>query len=256
MIAEIPIEEFSNAIDRCATDALWEACIDCPPVDAFALAERLGLAVMSDGRLDARASVVRWPSGGHPPGAPSGAIALRPEPRRERRHWAVAHEVGETLAERVFTSLGLGPRETPPSSREKVANTLAGRLLVPKRWLTGVLRENDADLYALKAIFSTASHELLAQRVLDVAETPLVVTIRDHGATTWRRSNFAGPVPQVCTLERRCAGWAHERGEVAWVDRHDSLADPGSSWVLRARCWPVHEPLWRREVLFTDALIA
>jgi hypothetical protein len=256
MLAEIPVEEFSATIDRCAIDALWEACIDSPPVDAFALAERLGLAVTSDGRLDARASVVRWPDVGQLGGVPSGTIALRREPRRERRHWAVAHEIGETLAGRVFTSLGLDPREAPPSTRERVANAPAGRLLVPKRWLAGVLRDNDADLYSLKAIFSTASHELLAQRVLDIAESPLVVTVRDHGSTTWRRSNLAGPVPETCTLERRCAGWAHERGEVAWVDRHDSLADPASSWVLRARCWPIHEPLWRREVLFTDVATA
>ncbi|MGL4511602.1 MAG: ImmA/IrrE family metallo-endopeptidase [Lacipirellulaceae bacterium] len=256
MLAEVSVEEYSATLDRCAADALWEACIDAPPVDAFALAERLGMAVTSDNRLDARGRVVRWPGGVEHPDALRGAIALRPEPRRERRHWAVAHEVGETLAARVFSSVGLDPREAPPSSRERVANALAGRLLVPKRWLAALVRDNDADLCSLKATFSTASHELLARRLLDVVESPLVVTVRDHGATTWRRANFTGPVPAVSALERRCAGWAHERSEVAWVDRHDAQDDPASVWVLRARCWPVHEPLWRREVMFTDALVS
>ena len=44
-------------------------------------------------------------------GGSRATILLRPEPRHERRHWAVAHEIGEHVAHRVFAGWGADPRE-------------------------------------------------------------------------------------------------------------------------------------------------
>ena len=44
MLAEIPDDEFAAAIDACAAEALWEAAVTKPPVDALAVAELAAVA--------------------------------------------------------------------------------------------------------------------------------------------------------------------------------------------------------------------
>src|SRR6476660_6712591 len=133
MIHEIPDEELSTALDACVDDVLWEAAIEGPPVDAAMVAGRLGLIVAADNRLPCRAQFVRL-------GAPAaanggqGTIVVGPAERPERRQWAVAHEIGESIAHHVFARLGLRPRTIAPEDRECVANHFAQCLLLPRRW--------------------------------------------------------------------------------------------------------------------------
>ena len=129
MIADVPVEQCTAALDRCAADLLWEAGIDQPPVDAFRLARRLRIGITCDETLTNRARLVRLDS--VPAEQKRGVIVLGPEAREERRHWAVAHEVGEATAHRVYETLGVHPYETAPMTREGVANALAARLLLP-----------------------------------------------------------------------------------------------------------------------------
>ena len=82
-----------------------------------------------DDRQQGRARYVRL--GSHRAARPKATILLRPDPRCERRQWAVAHEIGEHVAHRVFHLLGIDPREAAPDRRERAANHLAGRLLLP-----------------------------------------------------------------------------------------------------------------------------
>ena len=165
---------------------------------------------------------------------------LRPEPRRERRQWAIAHEIGEHLASRVFALLGVDPGEAPANVREQVANQVAGRLLLPTEQFLADARACDWNLCELKQRYDTASHELIARRMLDFS-IPLIVTIFDHARITWRRSNLPGRVPRLTAWEERCWRQAHETGlpQVA--------TERGSS----VQAWPVHEPDWKREILRT-----
>ena len=98
-----------------------------PPVDALTLARALHLSVAWDERQSGRGRIVRLSEFA---GTPSrGSILLRPDPRLERQQWAVAHEIGELFASRVFDQLGIDPRKAPAGARETLANQLAGRLL-------------------------------------------------------------------------------------------------------------------------------
>ena len=100
-------------------------------------------------------------------GPSRATILLRPEPRFERRQWAVAHEIGEHVACRVFALWGVDPRETQANAREHVANNLAGRLLLPTAWFAADAVACGWDLLGLKARYRTASHELIARRMLE-----------------------------------------------------------------------------------------
>ncbi|MEQ8846236.1 hypothetical protein [Botrimarina sp.] len=243
MLAELPLQEYLATLDRCAEDLLWEAGVGAPPIDAFRVAQRLGIAVVSDARMLTRARFARLAS--ESPCGVVETIALAPECREERRHFAVAHEVGEAHAVRVYQMLGVEPAEAGPRAREAIANALAGRLLAPRRWLVGVWRESGGDLLEVKSVFATASHELLARRLLECVPASMVVTITDNGRVAWRGWNLPGPAPPRSPTEIECQRQAQQEERPVWFDDVPSRA---ARRIACVRCWPVYEPGWRREI--------
>jgi hypothetical protein len=141
--------------------------------------------------------------------------------------------------------LGVAPSDAAFSAREHVANRLAGCLLLPRQWLIADGAAVEWDLYALKSRYITASHELIARRMLDLPPA-VIVTIADHGKITWRRGNSAARTPPMTPPERDAWRAAHELGQPARCEARE--LPPG---VEDVRAWPVHEPEWRREIVRT-----
>ncbi len=238
MLPEIAPEELAAAVYDLATQLLAEAGILGPPVDAFQLARALGITVALDGVQAGRARFVRLARGTR---TLVPTILLRPDPRAERRHWAVAHEVGEHAVWRLFAALQVDPREATPNAREQAANWLAGHLLVPQAWLAVDGPACDWDLLELKARYRTVSHELIARRMLDFP-APVVVTIFDQRQLTFRAGNRGSRRPPLSSIETRCWQEAHRS------DRPAQCAEENR----RVRAWPIHEAHWKREILRTD----
>lgn len=243
MLAEIPLEQVRDALDGIAAEILADAEIHAPPVDALAAAARLGLVVARDAIAATRARLVRF-DGISKNARP--AILLADEPRPERRQFAVAHEIGEAEAHRVFAALGVDPREAAPGAREAVANRLASCLLLPRSWFAADGAAYEWDLFELKARYATASHELIARRMLEMAPA-IIVTLWDQGRPVWRRSNVAGRTPSLSPAERDAWRTAHECGLPARCD-----ASELPKGVVDVRAWPVHEPEWKREIARTE----
>lgn len=239
MSTEIATEQFSAALDRLAADVLAEAGVESPPVNAFELAARLELTVAVDDDQSGRARCVRLMRRSR--AGAKGAILVRSEDRVERRQWAVAHEIGEHFAARVFCDLGIDLRDVAPEARERVANQLAGRLLLPAEWFGTDAAACDWDLPALKALYATASHELIARRMLEFPP-PIVVTIFDQGRVTLRRGNLHGRAPPLSPLERDCWRAVHSTG----------LPDERAARGVHVRGWPVYEANFKREILRTS----
>ncbi|HYO24417.1 MAG TPA: ImmA/IrrE family metallo-endopeptidase [Lacipirellulaceae bacterium] len=239
MLAESPVDQIRDALEQTAVEVLAEAGIGAPPVDMFKLAARLGLTVARDGWGETRARFVQL---GGPPGPARPTILLADEPRVERRHWALAHEVGEYAAHRVFAELGVDPAEPAEGAREAVANRLAGCLLLPRRWFLADGYAVDWDLFELKSIYATASHEMIARRMLEMPPR-VIVTMWDQGRQAWRRGNGSCGRPAPLTTPERDA-WriAHGVGEPARCDPGDLPEE-----ISDVRAWPVHEPHWKRE---------
>lgn len=232
MLPEIPSEEYAACLDAVAEQLLREARIEAPPVDAFTVARGLGITVARDDRQRGRARFVRLQ--GHRGGTPRATILLRSDPRSERRQWAVAHEIGEHAAWRVFCVLGADPGEVASDARETVANHLAGRLLLPQAWFAEDGPAENWDLGALKERYRTASHELIARRMLEFP-APIIITIFDQGRLFLRRSNLPGVVPPPSEEETRQQQAARATG----FPQTDTAV----------RCWAIHEPGWKREIL-------
>jgi len=226
-------DELNTALDTVVAELLAAAGVTEPPVDALQLARELTLTVAYDARQSGRARIVQLAPQTFAP----ATILLRPEPRAERRQWAVAHELGETCTARLFELLDLDP-QAMPGRRETFANLLAGRLLLPTPWFAPAATEYFWNLRELKTIFATASHELIARRMLDL-EPPIVVTVFDQGQITWRKTNVPGRLPPLSKLEQNCQQTAARTG-------HDADGSD-TNWDVTA--WAIHEANWRREIL-------
>jgi hypothetical protein len=242
MLSEIPTDEFAAALDACASEVLWEAGIEEPPVDATLVAERIGLVVAHNDALVCRGRLVQLAD---PRGASAGqgTIVVGPAERPERFEWAVAHEIGESVAFRVFAALGIRPDDAPENAREQVANHLASCLLLPRSWFAADGPLLDWDLVALKNRYTTASHELIARRMLQLPP-PIVITLCDLGRVRWRRGNLTARPARL--LPEEAAVWrrTHETGETA-----SAILDPEQTGLESIHAWPIHEPGWKREIL-------
>lgn len=236
MFPDLTREELAAGLDEIVEKLLEEAGISKPPVDAAAVARALGIVVAVDDRQDGRARYVRLSGRGS--GRPRAAILIRPEPRRERRQWAVAHEIGEHAAHRVFARFGVDPRETAPNAREQVANWLAGRLLLPTVWFLADAAACGWDLFILKARYDTASHELIARRMLE-CRPAVVISIFDQRRISFRRSNVSDRAPPPLPGEMECWRGVHDRCHPVRT-REDAGLIQG---------WPIHEEGWKREIL-------
>jgi hypothetical protein len=238
VLPEITPYDCAQALDDAAEELLAEASVSGPPVDAFAVAAACRFSVALDDEQQGRARFVRLKR--RAADRDAGAILIRSDPRAERLQWAVAHELGEALAEQVFRRLGVRPAETAADMREQVANALASHLLLPSRWFRAFGVRAEWDLLRLKRRFSTASHELIARRMLDF-EPPAILTVFDHGRVTWRRTAARRP-PRLSAAELQCWRRTHETAEPERIEQQG----------LVIRAWAVHEPEWKREILRTD----
>src|SRR5947209_20402179 len=115
MLSEIPEDEFTAALDACASEALWEAGVAAPPVDALTVAEGLKLVVARDFAMPYRGRFVRLADRDGDGGGGQGTIVVGVAERPEREQWAVAHEIGESIAYRVFERLGVAFDEALPT---------------------------------------------------------------------------------------------------------------------------------------------
>jgi predicted transcriptional regulator len=232
MIPEISQEELSAALDSVAADVIQRIALEGSAVDAVAVARSLGLTVVWDDHQSSRAR--RATIGG---GEGIASIFVRHDPRPEREQWAVAHEVGESLAEKVFVQLGIDPQEAPRGAREQIANAIAGRILLPREWFGADADACGWDLIELKERYATASHELIARRMLDFS-TPVIIAVYDQNRLSWRKSNAGNRAPKPSSQEIECRLRASETGKPV------SMAGPPS-----IRVWPIHEPQWKREIV-------
>lgn len=238
MLAHITPEELNDALDSVVADLLTFGAVTTPPVDALAVAGRLGIVIARDDQQSGRARIARLNGSSTDSIHARSSIFVKHEPRAERQQWAVAHELGEYQAEALFRRVGVSPVEAAPATREQCANLIANRLLLPTDWFRECGTAVDWNLRQLKRCFQTASHELIARRMLDLGP-PSVMAIMDQGKLTWRRGSLGGRLPVWSPLERRVWEQVHCNGHDA-----EQVASP---W--RVRIWPVHEPDWKREII-------
>ena len=231
MREDLTREEVTHAVDQLVAELLDAAGVTEPPVDAIKLAQaHLGMIVCLDNRQPQRGRAQR--------SAGQKQIYLRPEPTEERHQWTVAHEIGEHMKTKLLERLSIEPQETRAMAGESLANLFAHHLLVPSEWYASDVPAVEYDLLVLKKRYRTASHEVLALRMLDLPAS-CIITIIDNDHIHKRRSN-AWPVrKELAPPEEKCRTWVNKHGKPR------SIRDDG--WTVQG--WPVHQTAWKREIL-------
>ncbi|GAB4151884.1 MAG: hypothetical protein Tsb009_27490 [Planctomycetaceae bacterium] len=223
--------EWDSAVDEISGELLRNAGVTSPPVNALDIAHSAKISVVVDRSLRVR--------GRHKRIGGRSTIFIRPELRTERLQWTIAHELGEAVAWRVAERV-YAFDEVSPRDREAIANRFASRLLLPTNWFLADVERMDCDLIGLKRRYQTASHELIAYRLLDLP-IPTTITIFDQGKLSRRKCNAHSSVPRIQRIERICALETHERNQ-ACVIQEDGIS---------VQCWPIHESDWKREIMRT-----
>jgi Zn-dependent peptidase ImmA (M78 family) len=223
------------AIDDAVDCVLRRAKVSRPPIDAIHVATALGFRLLWDNAQSGRARIAAVRSARR--GRPQTVIYLRPDPRIERLQWAVAHELGESFAGKLLSRSDEASEESRPDRREQLANCFATRLLLPTNWFAAAAEDLEHDLLLLKDRFATASHELIARRMLDLP-IQVAISIFDNGELTFRRWNREGRIPSPEARELASRREAAENGRPVQTRS-----------VIRIDAWPIHEPEWRREIV-------
>jgi Zn-dependent peptidase ImmA (M78 family) len=224
-------EDVLSVIDRSVSELLDQARVEAPPVDALLLAQRhLGMEVCLDRGQRQRGRAQR--------AAGKRQIYLRPEPNEERHQWTVAHEIGEHLKANILQRLGVEGGQLQVMAGESLANLFAYHLLVPAVWFTGDAPAAGYDVLELKKEYRTASHEVIAWRLLDLPE-PCVVTIVDNESVYRRRSNAWRVRRELEPVEQECQKYVNHYSRPRIVQR--------DGWTVHG--WPVHKADWKREIL-------
>jgi Zn-dependent peptidase ImmA (M78 family) len=231
MREDLTREEVLAAVDRLVEELLSAASIEKPPVDTIRLAQgHLGMQVCLDREQRQRGRAQR--AGGRQ------QIYLRPEPTEERHQWTTAHEIGEHFKQQLLQRLAIDPGETRAMMGESLANLFAYHLLVPGRWFTADAPSCGYDLLELKRLYKTASHEVVAWRLLDLP-APCIITIVDNDHIYRRRSNAWQVKRELAPAEQVCQRYVcqHSRPRVIRA----------AGWTVQG--WPVHQSGWKREIL-------
>ena len=194
-----------------------------PPVDAYLVASKLGLTIHIDPLLKTRGySLTRWDLG-------TIIVGSKNPNKSERKQFTVAHEIGEmSLKGRV-----------EEDHLEEASNLMAVNLLLPRGWFKRDAEAYDFDLLKLKKTYSTASHELIAFRMLEFR--PMIITIFDNGRLYRRKSSYSFSIKSSYPLERQCLKDVTTRGKETFL-KDERMSVLG---------WPVFREDWKRVILRT-----
>ena len=121
---------------------------------------------------------------------------------------------------------------------ESLANLFAYRLLVPTCWFAADAPGCNYDLMALRQTYSSASHEVIAWRFLDLP-APCIVTIIDNEHIHRRRSNAWSVRRRLEPPEQQCQRYVNHYSRPKVVQE--------AGWTVQG--WPVHQADWKREIL-------
>lgn len=228
MIEELPREDVLHGVDRAVEELLAAAGVEGPPVDALALARHLGLEV----RVEEGA-----PPRGRSRRAADNEIVLHPGLSEEQRHAAAARAAGDHVKSSLLARLGFDPGQRPTAGAS-LPGLFADRLLVPTAWFRSDAPSSGYDLAELKSRYRTASHELIAWRLLDLP-APCIVTVVDDDKVHRRRSNAWRVKKELDPVEQQCQRHVARHG-----GPHELRAN---GWTVRG--WPVPCAGWTRVVL-------
>ena len=228
-------EDLLESIDRLINGLLERAGVVAPPVNALELADNhlgIPIEVVEPAEEDER--------GRRRPRAQSNGagIVLSPDMTEEQQHKVAADGIARSLLPDIFRKFNIVPGSETKAFAAQVRGLTVARLLVPNKLLRMALKSCRYDILSLKQLFSTATMEAIALRLLDLDE-PSVIAIVDDGVVALRRGNRFAASKRLEPAEQTC------------LDRVMELDLPQrvrqGEWTVHG--WPVPNKPFRRIIL-------
>jgi predicted transcriptional regulator len=228
-------EDLFEAIDRLVNGLLERAGVVKPPVNALEIAENhLGIPVeiVELSEEDERGRP-------RPRSRPSGSgIYLSPDMTEETQQRTAADGIARALLPDILRKLDVAPGTEDKQFSSQVRGLVIARLLVPNKILRAALKECRYDLLALKKLFTTATMETIALRLLDLDEA-CAISIVDDGIVTMRRANRFAAVKKLEPAEQACLDQVMKLDLPCRVRKGE--------WTVQG--WPVPDRTIRRIIL-------
>jgi Zn-dependent peptidase ImmA (M78 family) len=157
-----------EAIQRRAEDVLLEHEIPGPPIDVFAIAERMGLEVVRTLGLDPSVAGLLFR------GPARSVIVVNARRIRESQRFACAHEIDHYLRGTGGVRLCADHADIRLDDPldELVADRFAAELLMPSQWLWHYLRDWGCNRWQLRELF-------------EVSDTAMTRRLRELGWMRW-----------------------------------------------------------------------
>ena len=219
-------EDTIAVIEKLVQKMINESGISAPPVNPFKIAKIL--------KIPCTESVIQGRRGqnfilnGH------RIIDLNKDDRIERKCFTLAHELIEVLLPEKFKD---------KDERHDIAMLGAPYLLMPTDWFRKACEKTKFDLFLLKRIFTTASHEAIAIRTLSFDSA--IITVIDNKKVTNRQSSlstFAGK--RLMPLEKEAVEY------VISVDG-DCYKYESNDYKCKVTAYPLFEEEVKRIILRT-----
>ncbi len=160
----------STELERVILQTLKEAGITGPPVILEHVLEHLGLSIFWDYKQAADRKTYLFPD---PKGDGGWRIRLSPLLPHQRVPFDLAHECVEFLAMQRGIE---GPHWQ--------INRAAAELLLPTAWVEEVIARDGFDLFAVARVFSSATFDTCALKMLLLCPKPCILTVSGNGR--WR----------------------------------------------------------------------
>jgi len=215
-------DEREAIIERTVERLLDAAQIERPPIHPERIARALRINVLDRDLPMRRGQSYRYRG--------MKFVDIGKGTRVERRNFTLAHEIME---------LELPEAITAKDFRHKIAVRGAAALLCPACFFREACAADALDLFGVKVIFSTASHEVVALRSLDFSEA--IITIFDNGRLKNRETSYPFGAQPVSPQERELVRQVMRSGEV----------EPDSWEAASATAYPVFENDFKRVILHT-----
>jgi Zn-dependent peptidase ImmA (M78 family) len=188
-------EDTIAVIEKLVQKILDDSGIIGPPVDPQKIAKKLKIP-FTESEISGRRGQ-NFVLNGH------RVIDINKDDRPERKCFTLAHELIEIL---------LPPEFISKDERHDIALVGAPYVLMPTEWFHDACVVTKFDIFKLKEIFSTASHEAVAVRTLAFA--PGIITVIDDKKVTNRQSSMPGfSGKKLMPIEKKAADEALTTGE-------------------------------------------
>ncbi|MCZ2344303.1 MAG: hypothetical protein LC104_21295 [Bacteroidales bacterium] len=237
-MSDFSAEDLFDAIDRGVQPLLERGGMTEPPVDAILLVQE---------QFDYRITFAEDQDEEPPPGRfgprprrqNAREIVLRIEQSDAGQNAVCARACARELLPEILRRLGVVPGTETRSGQNQLLGLIVPRLLLPTRWFSRDARKAGFDLMRLKEHYPTASYEMIAARMLDIAEDPLIIAVIDDGIVASRRGNLAAAGKKLTAAEQLCLEQIREQGEPQTTRQ--------AGWTVQG--WPIPDGPFSRIIL-------